>query len=61
MVVDNDLSSQAIAVACITTWFDDSPNDSRFVVKATMAGLCGNGSAVCLFFPVNGSFNLDES
>tara|TARA_A100001015_G_C14790078_1_gene632681 strand:- start:700 stop:885 length:186 start_codon:yes stop_codon:yes gene_type:complete len=61
MVVDNDLSSQAITSACITTWFDDGSDDSRFVVKATMAGLCGNGSTVSLFFPVNSSFNLDES
>ena len=61
MVVDNDLSAQAVASACITTWFAYGPNVSRFVFKATMAGLFGDGGITALFFPVNGSLHLDES
>jgi hypothetical protein len=61
MVVDNDLSSQAIAPYRLTAWVTDCPLGFIAFAKTEMANLLGGDIANNLFVPSYRSFALEKS
>ena len=61
MVVDNDLSSQAIAPDCLTAWVTDCSFGSLAFAETEMANLLGDDIVINLFVPPDRPFALEKS